>query len=60
MFKINKVISELDVSLSNYLQDQKIELYEKLDDDGKDYVVSSLLNEFLCSKLVHSENLLFQ
>jgi hypothetical protein len=60
MFKINRVISELDVSLSNYLQDQKIELYEKLDDDGKDYVVSSLLNEFLCSKLVHSENLLFR
>ena len=60
MFKINKVISELDVSLLNYLQDQKIELYEKLDDDGKDYVVSSLLNEFLCSKLVHSENLLFR
>ena len=60
MFKIYKVISELEVSLWNYLQDQKIELYEKLDDDGKDYVVSSLLNEFLCSKLVHSENLLFR
>ena len=60
MFKIDTVIGELQGSLWDYLQDQKIELYEKLDDDGKDYVVSSLLNEFLCSKLVHSENLLFR
>lgn len=60
MFKIDKIISDLSVSLWNYLENQKIELYEKLNDDGKDFVVSSLLNEFLCSKLIHSENLLFR
>ena len=60
MFKIHTKIGELESFLWNYLEDQKIELYEKLDDDGKDYVVSSLLNEFLCSKLIHSENLLYR
>ena len=56
--KLSLIIGELEDCLWDYLKEKNIESFEELDDDGKDYVISYLLNEFFCSKFVFLENLL--